>query len=504
MDMDKSLVTLWGLSSSPGSHDNVTKVFVLYVLELLSEDICNREDATAGLRLDVLGNALNEIMIPEGLYEQHRKSRGKTAELRSGREGWLARICEYFAQCIKNVRMGGDRSLVKNMEGAAVKALNALRPTLSWVSMMAVIEIGCVDCLFLPFHTTETTLQIAAIEVMYALLSRPYNAHFHDAWLRLVHQSFQSDRIAMLEQAYRRSGPGMTDDDELYTLQKKMSEVVSILADSLAAQPDLVQMNLDLDSFFNLLTGILQSESLIVSIPVLHSWVKLLAVQEVKIIDLVMKALGVLLETCSTRLLNYEALPEESDDAIVRFLYDDFDTMPERHAFLGNYRRYCTTVIETIARQRPLEALEHVLTQMRSMLDNGPYTGGRGFDPARYSKSSLPLLRFEAQFNVVQSVIKGFTRWESDITALAQDDPLRGRADEDRAIANNIQQQWCYAVINTHVDDPEVASQLLTLLSTALLKAERGFHTTCSAAHAHHAPIRRSRACHFLGSREEL
>ncbi|KAL1582235.1 hypothetical protein WHR41_09102 [Cladosporium halotolerans] len=465
-DMDQLLVTLWEKPVEEKGFAN--KVFVLYVLEMLSEDICNREDASAGLRLEVLGSALNEIMIPEGLYEEHLKTRGKSVEVRSGREGWLARVCEFFGQCVKNIRMGGDQAMVKNMEGAAVKALNALRPTTAWVSLKAVLEINCIDCLYLPFHTSDTALQIAAVEVQYALLSRPYNTHFHEPWLTLIQSALLPERMAMFQQAYSRTGPELRDDDEMYTLQKKMSEVVSILADAVAAHPQIVQNGLDVNSFFGLLTGILQSESLIVSIPVLHSWTKLLAVQDTAIIDLVMQALGVLLQTCSSRLLNYEALPEDLDDPILQFLYEDFDTMPERHAFLGNYRRYCINVIETISRQRPLEALEHVLTQTKTLLIEGPYTGGRGFDPAKFSKSSLPLLQFDAQFNVVVSVIKGFSRWESDTSVIAEDDPLRGRADADRSAAYNMQQQWCYAIVNTHVDDPEVASQVLTLLSTIL------------------------------------
>ena len=466
MDMDQLLVTLWEKSVEEKGFAN--KVFVLYVMEMLSEDICNREDASAGLRLEVLGSALNEIIIPETLYEEHLTTRGKSAEVRAGREGWLARICEFFGQCVKNIRMGGDQAMVKNMEGAAVKALNSLRPTMAWVSLKAVLEINCVDCLYLPFHTSDTPLQTAAVEVLYALLGRPYNSHFHEQWLTLINQALQPERLAMFQQAYGRTGPELRDDDEGYTLQKKMSEVISIMADAVAAHPQLTHNGLDVNFLFNLLTGVLQSESLIVSIPVLHSWTKLLAVQDTAIIDMVMQALGVLLQTCSARLLNYEALPEDLDDPILQFLYEDFDTMPERHAFLGNYRRYCINVIETISRQRPLEALEHVLTQTRTLLDEGPYTGGRGFDPAKFSKSSLPLLQFDAQFSVVVSVIKGFSRWEADTAAIAQDDPLKARADADRARAHEMQQQWCYAIVNTHVDDPEVASQILTLLSTIL------------------------------------
>jgi hypothetical protein len=32
----------------------------------------------------------------------------------------------------------------------------------------------------------------------------------------------------------------------------------------------------------------------------------------------------------------------ESEDPTVQFLVEDIDTVPERHAFVGNYRRYCS------------------------------------------------------------------------------------------------------------------------------------------------------------------
>lgn len=466
MDMDAMLVALWDEPMEVKGFAN--KALVLYILETLSEDICNREDATAGLRLEVLGSALNEIIIPEGLYKQHLESRGNGQEVRSGSEGWLARVCAFFGICVKQLRIAGGSGNMKGLKSCAIKALNTLRPTVAWISLKAMLEVDCMEFLFLPFHIEDTVLQTAAVEVMYALMNRPYNAHFQESELSLLHQSLRPDRVEMIELAFGRTRSVPGEDEEKYNLQKKMSEVLSILADAISQHPALAGMKLDMNAFFSLLTDVLQSDSLVVSIPVLHSWTKLLAVQDTTVIDLVMQALGTLLETCSTRLINYEALPEDSDDSIVRFLFEDFDTMPERHAFLGNYRRYCVSVIETISRQRPLEALSHVLEQTTQMLKTGPYTRGRGFDSAKYSKTSLPRLRFDAQFNVVLSVIKGVSQWESDIAGITPDDPLRERADHDRWSVQAMFEQWCSAIPNVHVDDPEVASQVLILLSSIL------------------------------------
>ncbi|KAK5126308.1 hypothetical protein LTR85_010544 [Meristemomyces frigidus] len=467
MDMDAQLVSLWEKAMSEKGTAN--KVFVLYVLETLSEDIINNEDAVAGLRLEVLGASLNEIMIPRGLYEEHAKTRGERREVRCGEAGWLARVCGLFSDCVKQARLGGQPELVQSMALCAVKALNALRPTMSWISLKATVEVSCVDCFFLPYHTDDVELQTAATETLYALLGRPYSAHSHEAWSSLIQQALRPDRVALIRHTYDRTASGPGEDDARYTLQKKMSEVLSILADAVSQHPDLATDNkLDLPSFFELLLYDLRSKSLVVSIPVLHSWSKMMAVEEGTIIDLVYQALGTLVQICSERLLRYEALPTDTEDEVIQFLDEDFDTVPERHAFLGNYRRYCVSIIQAIGRSRPLEALQHVLDQMRNMLQNGPYTGGRGSYTEQYSKNSLSVLQFDAQFNVVSSALRGYSQWCVDTAALGHEDPIFAKAESDRASAETALQEWSYSIINLHIDDPEVAAMVLQTLVSIL------------------------------------
>lgn len=114
----------------------------------------------------------------------------------------------------------------------------------------------------------------------------------------------------------------------------------------------------------------MRNQSLIVSIPVLHVWTKILKSRMFKDSGAVLQFIGGLLETCSQRLARYEFLPEDSNDPIVLFLNEDFDTIPERHAFLGNYRRYCVEVVEIIVRKLPLEATQHILGQAETLFKN--------------------------------------------------------------------------------------------------------------------------------------
>lgn len=478
-DMDQTLVNMWERPVS--EKGSVNKLFVLYVLETLSEDIINKEDAVAGLRLDVLGDALNQIMVPPGVLSSVNSTwsmKGSGKEVRSGQEGWFGRMFEFFAICVKQVKLTADGEMRKVMTGCAVKALQALKAAIAWINLKSAVEVSAVEYLFVAFETEDVPLQTAATEALYTLLSRPYTGSWQDTWLRLIGTSLHRDRISLLRRTFEWTQPSLGQDDEAYTLQKKLAELLSVLAEAVAQHPRLANSpDADISAFFDLLVAVLQSKSLVVSIPVLHSWTKLMSIQDQTVTDIVLQALGTLVETCSSRLLRYESFPSETDDEILQLLNDDFDTIPERHAFLGNYRRYCVSVITNITRMRPLEALTHVLGQMQQMLDSGPYTRGRGFDPATYSKTSIAALQFDAQYQVVSSALKGYSQWLADISTVSPEDEVHARAQNDKANTQDFLQQWSYSVIRSHTDDPEVAAEVLQTLVTILrtIEPDSGF-----------------------------
>lgn len=139
---------------------------------------------------------------------------------------------------------------------------------------------------------------------------------------------------------------------------------------------------MNLPFFFHILISITQHQSLSVSIPVLHTWSKLLVSERIGNTDLVTGLVPELLAICTQRLIRWESLPEDSEDPTVLFLNEDIDTVPEKHAFVGNYRRYCSSIIETIVQKRPDEAIPHILAGVDRVLDNlyegvGPFSGKR-------------------------------------------------------------------------------------------------------------------------------
>lgn len=138
---------------------------------------------------------------------------------------------------------------------------------------------------------------------------------------------------------------------------------------------------LNLPYFFHLMTNVIQHQSLTISIPVLHIWSKLLASEKIGNTEFVTGLVPQLLGICTQRLVRWESLPEDSGNPTVTFLYEDIDTVPERHAFVGNYRRYCSNIIETIVQKRPQEAIPHILSGVEVNLNNlydgvAPFNGG--------------------------------------------------------------------------------------------------------------------------------
>lgn len=167
MDMDEMLVALW--ESVDRSKQSVYRQFVLYILEILSDDICNREDAVAGLRQEVLGQALNEIVIPPALYQDHLSTRGSSQNVRYTQEGWLARMSTFISACCASISQGDQRII-----SLAIKCLEALKPTTIWVSLRGLIEANTIESLYAVLATGNVVAQMVIPSVC-TIESSPLN-----------------------------------------------------------------------------------------------------------------------------------------------------------------------------------------------------------------------------------------------------------------------------------------------------------------------------------------
>lgn len=173
----------------------------------------------------------------------------------------------------------------------------------------------------------------------------------------------------------------------------KGPKMLSCLGNYIDRKFSVFKPGADLLGFMHLILQVVQNKSLVVSIPVLLTWTRLLNNRYIGPNAANLELIGPLLEVCSSRLIRYENLPEDSEDPSYLFLMEDTDTQPERHAFLGNYRRYSTQLIETIVQLKLSDALGHILGQTDEILQqlNG---GQAGLDGMLPSSTEMP------QFNL--------------------------------------------------------------------------------------------------------
>ncbi|KAI9816501.1 MAG: hypothetical protein M1827_001633 [Pycnora praestabilis] len=450
MDMDELLIRLW-------VGPLVQKELVLSVLETLSEDIFNSEDTTAALRGHELSKACVDIFTPAAVLAEHFPAREKNNNVRSGDEGWLIRIGELLHSCVAN-GIQDDQ-----MKGCAVKALATLRAAIGWAIPKAIMAARCVEHMCKCLAAPSASVQMASIEAMHTLFCR---SHFQsDEFLAIVCPMYRGETISLLRNLYDWSIVNPADIDEVkYALAKKLSEVLSNLGNFIEEKPLLVPENSDLPGFLNLLFSILRNQSLLISIPVLNTWVKLLKSDTIGGSDAVSPLVGSLLETCSQRLFRYEALPDDSVEPSFLFLNEDIDTVPERHAFLGNYRRYCVQVVEIIVRRKPFDAMYHILGQVDDMLEN-LYENQPPFQMETYTKNSVAVLRVDAHFTVVEAALTGYVKWVSAHGSSPQQD------EHERNTMEANFEKWCQHLLRLNFQDPLVRKRVIQVVVEFSTKA---------------------------------
>ncbi|GME51099.1 ARM repeat-containing protein [Neofusicoccum parvum] len=453
MDMDEQLVRLWASSLE---HQGL----VLYILETLAEDVFNREDPVASLRGNELGKACVSIFTPIAVIHDELPGRDPNLDVRYGDEGWVKRVCELLDWCLAN-----NAEKDENVCQIAVKALNTLRAAMPWLIPKAIVATESVNHIGRALSVPVVPLQTAAIEALFAIYART-NFQDHD-FIHIVCPMFGSQIISLLAEIYQWTSNSLDVndlDEPKYTLSKKLSELLSNLGSFVEAKPSLIPEGSDIPAFLQLIYEILGHPSLVVSIPVLHAWTRLLRTRSIRDSEAVLRLVPALLETCSSRLVRYEALPEDSTDPTFILLNEDLDTAPERHAFLGNYRRYCVDIVEVIVRKMPLDAMQYILGQATSLFSN-LYDGFAPFSTQTFAKNSPPVLRADAQITVIDAALKGYLKWIAGHGSEPQED------DDNRKVMQDAFEEWCKSVLTIRFEDPEINRKIIQLMVTFATKA---------------------------------
>jgi len=152
VDMDELLVRLWEL---PGPV--VHKEFVLFVLETLSDEVFNGEDAVAVLREGALSKACVEIFTPAIVLAEAFPNRQRGDTFRCGEEGWLVRLGELLSQCL-------DAEFYNNpqYQTCVVKTLAVYKSVMPWAIPRAIASAQCVQHMCKSLATSSVPVQLVS------------------------------------------------------------------------------------------------------------------------------------------------------------------------------------------------------------------------------------------------------------------------------------------------------------------------------------------------------
>ncbi|KAJ9611240.1 karyopherin [Cladophialophora chaetospira] len=458
-DLDEQLVRLW-------SQDLVHKDFVLTILENLSEDTFARDDSIAIMRGRDLNSALVEIFTSTSNYSGGIKIGGTTHNLRFGDEGWLVRITKLLNDSGGNSDVGGP------MREALLKALATLRSAFVWVMTPAISQSQALaaTCNFLT--SSDTEFVTAALDALLSVYSR---IRLEELEVQaLVFPLIHADGIEMLRGLYNRSMVSADDlDNPIYVVSKKLSELLSLFGDHICHYSPPTAAGLDPAPFLELITDVLQNTSLIVSIPVVHAWVKILEVQSWRSTPAVWACIDRLLQVVSARLIQYDQFPDAVRNPVAMFVNEEIELFPERQGFYLNYRRLCAAVVEWICFAAPEEAMIASLKGVNGRLDTIESVDQQT-DIARYERVSMQILEADAVFSWIDAAFKGFDRLQDDIRE-------RMTSEQEhllRRMRENISAWMLNTMTKRNFKDPQIRQRLIKTAVEAsyrVLQKDTGF-----------------------------
>ncbi|CUS06929.1 unnamed protein product [Tuber aestivum] len=459
LDMDELLVRLWDNSTQQGNP--AQRDLVLSILENLVEDVFNREDSVAGVRNTPLSKACIDIFTPLDVLKENFPGREPSAVLRCGEGGWLTRLAEMLEKCLE----AGVNSNTE-VEACAVKVLGTLKACMSWAIPKAIAAAKVVETVGRALMAEKISVQMVAVECLHTLFTRVFFED--DDFQKIICPMYYPQTVELLAKIFNWIRVDATEiDEERYLFLKRYAEMIANLGGFVEEKSGLMPAEADLAGFMKLLFQICSHDSLSISIPVMNAWTRIIRKDLLSGHEAIGPLIPGLIALATARLIRYESVTDESNRCII-FLNEDLDTMPDRHAFLGNYRRFCQSIVECLVRKSPFDIFPYILAQADSSLSE-LYSKEPPFAVETYRKSSGPFLQLDAHFTVVEASLRGYMKW---IDTVGKNPTVDQTNNNDSR--NELEQrltEWCERVLSMNFGDPMIRRRVIQLMVTVSTSA---------------------------------
>lgn len=450
-NMDTLLVQMWEANLQ-------TREISLGVFRTLFEDMWVLDDPVAAKRSSILTAQCIEVVTSEEVLEQAYENRvAELRQLRQGSEGWVNRWAAFLGELLQK---GDEPQWV-------VQLLQTLKTCLYWVLPAAIRKADLLGLLSQAITSSDIGVKTEATDCLNVLFTRPFSQD--EEFQAIVGSVFLPQGIATLQGVYDSIHLDVGRlDERAYALSKKFVEMVVGLGEYLNVYKGThLPPGSDVAGYLRLVLRIVQHESLLVSSLTLQFWCSILRMDEVTGKEEAERLIPQLLEVAAERCIKYEDV--DDSHVSVQYLELDFDSPPERHMFLCNYRRFMDDIVRLCVFRKPVESVTWLQQRMTDFFSQREVSYNV-FERDQFEeyKGNATFFISYCQFNLVEASLRGISRWQ----ALTKEDKPEWRAKETEILA--LVEQWGTTLLNMSLRDPQlVRKSTQTLVQVAPMLKER-------------------------------
>lgn len=439
-NMDSILLEMWNTSSE-------TKALSIMIFKTLFEDMFILDDPVASKRASVLSAQCIELVTSEeDLHATYESRVDSLQRLRSDPSGWLIRWSNLLGECLHS-GLKDSKS-----ESFAVKILETFKGCLHWALPLAIRSSNLLERLSVALTTDNIRVKILATDCLHLLFTRSFNSD--DDFQAIVGSVFLPSGISTLAQVYDSIKMDIDHfDEQNYVFLKKLVEMIVGLGEYLNISKNNLPDNADLGGFLRLVLKTTQHESLVISGLSLQFWCSVLRVDKIHGRDEVTKLLADLLHISAERCIRYEDLGE--DHVMSQFLALDFDSTPDSHIFLGNYRHFMEDIVRLIVCEVPFDSLNWIRSRMNAFFASEIGWSALNLQKLEYENNPNFYLCY-SQFILVEVALRGVTRWK-----------LWYQQDDKEQLLSTLMvivEEWCKEILMMQIKDPVLLRKLVQSL----------------------------------------